>query len=644
MAEATRVADGNKAIVRIGLVVSIAALSIALPLPAHPQGESPVPAVALHGGDEALEVGRFAYFLEDRAGALEIGDVRRLAIGGSFAPNASDAINFGFTRSAYWLWIDVVEASGGRESVEWFLEISYPLLDRIDAYVYEGDLFVKAVSAGRSVPYDERGVKSRNFVFPFEFKPGTRYSVFLRIQTASSMNFPLVFRSPLDSAEVAKDEQFFFGLYYGILIVMAVFNLFVFATVRQSNYLSYVAYVVTFGLFQLSLNGLDVEYLWQNAGWWTMRAPPFLGSLTSIAINVFSKRFLLLKSNAPIFDKILTVVMSLVGINVLVSLVADYSISIQVLSAVTMFGSFAMIAAGVRCWMAGFRPARLYVVAWVAFTVGIIIMNMKSFGLLPYSFLTNNAMQIGSALEVVLMSFALADRLRLMQREKEDVQRHALESQVRMTGSFSRFVPKEFLALLKRDSIVDIELGDRVLREMPVLFADIRSYTTLSEKMTPRENIDFLNEYLARIVPVIREHGGFIDKYIGDAIMALFPGGVDDAVAAAVAMQRAVGEFNATRSASGADGIAIGIGIHVGELMLGTIGQEDRLETTVISDAVNIASRLEGLTKRFGAGILISDEVFGKLSDAGRFDTRMLGLVDIRGRKNPVKVLEVAYA
>ena len=240
------------------------------------------------------------------------------------------------------------------------------------------------------------------------------------------------------------------------------------------------------------------------------------------------------------------------------------------------------------------------------------------------------------------MSFALADRFRIIQKEKEDVQREAFEEQLKMTNSFSRFVPREFLSLLKKDSIVNIELGDQVLQEMPVLFTDIRSYTSLSEKMTPQENIDFLNLHLANIVPIIKKHNGFIDKYIGDAIMALFPGGVNDAVSTAVEMQKKVEEFNRAGNASGNEAIRIGIGIHIGKLMLGTIGQEDRLETTVISDAVNIASRLEGLNKRFNTGILISEDVHKRLDNPGQFNIKKIGLVRIRGKEKPVRILEIA--
>jgi two-component system sensor histidine kinase ChiS len=207
--------------------------------------------------------------------------------------------------------------------------------------------------------------------------------------------------------------------------------------------------------------------------------------------------------------------------------------------------------------------------------------------------------------------------------------------------AYSRFVPREFLEFLKRESIVDVQLGDQVQQEMTILFSDIRSFTTLSENMSPKENFDFLNDYLKRVGPVIRNHKGFIDKYIGDAVMALFPQTPDDALQAAIAMQQQVSLFNLERQAEDYPSLAIGVGLHTGSLMLGTIGEEQRMESTVIADAVNLASRLEGLTKIYGVGILISEQMLSQLNEPEQYSHRYLGQVLVKGKKAPVAVFEV---
>lgn len=210
--------------------------------------------------------------------------------------------------------------------------------------------------------------------------------------------------------------------------------------------------------------------------------------------------------------------------------------------------------------------------------------------------------------------------------------------------AYGRFVPHEFLQFLERESIVDVQLGDQVQKEMTVLFADIRSFTSRSERMSPKENFDFLNACLSEVSPVIRKHNGFIDKYIGDAIMALFPQTADDAVQAAIEMQKQVSLYNIYLQKSGEEPITIGIGLHTGSLMLGTVGESQRMETTVIADAVNLASRLEGLTKLYGVDILISEQTLCLLDDAKNYKYRFLGRVKVKGKTQPVRVFEVYNA
>ena len=214
----------------------------------------------------------------------------------------------------------------------------------------------------------------------------------------------------------------------------------------------------------------------------------------------------------------------------------------------------------------------------------------------------------------------------------------------KINEAYGRFVPHEFLQFLERESIIDVQLGDQVQKEMTVLFADIRSFTNLSEKMSPKENFNFLNAYLSRVSPVIRKYHGFIDKYIGDAVMALFPQSADDAIQAAIEMQKQVSLYNVYRQEKGDELIAIGIGLHTGSLMLGTVGEPERMEGTVIADAVNLASRLEGLTKIYGVDILVSEQTLYCLDDPQKYSYRFLDRVKVKGKSQPVDVFEVYQA
>ncbi|HMW04701.1 MAG TPA: adenylate/guanylate cyclase domain-containing protein [Leptospiraceae bacterium] len=210
-----------------------------------------------------------------------------------------------------------------------------------------------------------------------------------------------------------------------------------------------------------------------------------------------------------------------------------------------------------------------------------------------------------------------------------------------LLDSMKRFVPFEFLNFLDKQSIIEISLGDQVYKEMTIFFSDIRSFTKLSESMTPKETFNFINSYLKRMGPLVRENKGFIDKYIGDSIMAIFPTTPDYALLAGIAIRQELKTYNAQRANNGYAPIHIGVGIHTGNLMLGTIGEVQRMDTTVIADSVNLASRIEGLTKYYGVTTLITETTKSKLINPERFHMRFIGLVQVVGKEESVPIYEV---
>lgn len=205
----------------------------------------------------------------------------------------------------------------------------------------------------------------------------------------------------------------------------------------------------------------------------------------------------------------------------------------------------------------------------------------------------------------------------------------------------TRFVPASFLKMLNKSKITDIQLTDHIKQEMTVLFLDIRSFTTLSEFLTPEETFQFINNFLSYLQPLIASNEGFIDKFIGDAIMALFPQTADNAVKAAIGMIEALEKYNYSRMAKYEAPIKIGIGINSGNLIMGIVGFYDRLEFTVISDTVNTASRIEKLTKKIGASILISENTLKSLKDPNQFHYRDLSKIEIVGKHEFIKIYEI---
>ncbi|MGI9317051.1 MAG: adenylate/guanylate cyclase domain-containing protein [bacterium] len=217
----------------------------------------------------------------------------------------------------------------------------------------------------------------------------------------------------------------------------------------------------------------------------------------------------------------------------------------------------------------------------------------------------------------------------------------ALLQNLNLRDSFKRFVPFEFLALLQKTSIQDVNASDNVSLNMHVMFTDLRDFTLMSESMGPEAVFSLLNEYLNVMEPQITSAGGFINQYQGDAIMALFSGDADGAVQGSIRMWEALGSLNKARAIRGEAALRIGVGINSGQLLLGAIGSNKRLDSNVVGDAPNLASRVEGMTKVYGARVLISDSTHAHLSNSSEFSFRELDRVIVAGKTEPVVVFEL---
>ncbi len=217
---------------------------------------------------------------------------------------------------------------------------------------------------------------------------------------------------------------------------------------------------------------------------------------------------------------------------------------------------------------------------------------------------------------------------------------HAHLNLRRINRATGRFVPNEFIRTLGHKTITDVHLGDHVNLNLTVLFTDIRGYTSLAEKMTPAENFAFVNAYAGRMGPVVQRNQGFINQYLGDGIMALFQREPGDALRAAIEMQQAIRVYNQERKAQDRLPLQVGMGLHSGPLVMGIIGDQDRSDPAVIADTVNTTSRLEGLTKFYGANILVSETSYDLLPATLQQQCRHIGLVKVKGRNAPMGVFE----
>ena len=203
-----------------------------------------------------------------------------------------------------------------------------------------------------------------------------------------------------------------------------------------------------------------------------------------------------------------------------------------------------------------------------------------------------------------------------------------------------RFIPNEFIKSLGKDRITDVILGDHVHTDVSVMFTDIRDYTTLSEQMSPKDNFEFINAYNGRIGPIVQENNGFINQFLGDAIMALFPQNPEDGLKTTIKIQEKLRDYNLLRMSKGRKPIKTGMGLHTGPLIMGITGDDRRMDAAIISDTVNTASRIESLSKHYHSNIILSEASIKGLENPGDFHFRFLGKVQVKGKHNVLNIFE----
>ncbi len=272
-----------------------------------------------------------------------------------------------------------------------------------------------------------------------------------------------------------------------------------------------------------------------------------------------------------------------------------------------------------------------------------VLDKLMAFGLGGTDYVTK-PFHVEEILARVQTHLALRHSTRQLQQAKaqlEDDVRERTAMLEALSSAASHFVPRETIELLGKDSLLDVHLGDGKQLEMAVMFADVRSFTTLAEAMTPEESFAFLNQYFGYVSPIIRENHGLIDQYIGDGITALFPQSVEHAIAAGIEIQQKLQQINQRQKQQGKPLIQAGFSIHAGPVRLGIVGDEQRFQSTVISDVVNTAGRMQQVNKDYGAPLVLSEQALKMLEDRERYAYRFLNNVQVKGKSQAIFVYEL---
>ena len=397
------------------------------------RGPAPLP-----GADGRVSLGAYAEVLEDPSARLGLDDVRQPEQARRFAPASSDPLNFGYSRSAWWLRFSL--PGGAPAGEELIVEVAFPSIDRVELYVpearVEGAPRYWMHVAGDAFPWEAREVKHRNHVFRIAApaEPG-EHQYFLRVQSQSVVTVPLTLWRPEAFAERDRDVQLLLGLFYGLALALVLYNLMLFAAVQDRLYFIYVLYAAAFGMFLLSYDGLAFQYLWPGSVWAANHAVAMTLALTLALGALFAHAFLDMRRIAP---RAAWTLRAVVGVAAALAASAaigwplDYG---GVLRAISVLGfATAAIATGVavRALLSGYRPARFFLLAWAGLLAFILFGALRNFALVPTNFITIYGLHIGFALDVLLLSFALADRINTLRRERAQAHRASLEAQRRL--------------------------------------------------------------------------------------------------------------------------------------------------------------------------------------------------------------------
>ncbi|WP_172979183.1 MULTISPECIES: hybrid sensor histidine kinase/response regulator [unclassified Pseudomonas] len=450
----------------------------------------------------ALPLGQSMYVFEDVRGDASIDDVSSQAVQGSFRLHDKPVLNAGYSRSVFWLRLDLQylprQEQGARS---WLLELAYPPLDHLELYLPDDSgSFTLAQRTGDALPFDSRQIRQNNYLFELSLEPGQTKRIYLRLESQGSIQAPLTLWSPNAYLEEQPGRIYVLGIIYGVLLVMLVYNLFIFLSVRDTSYLYYILYIASFGLYQISVNGAGIEYFWPDSPWWANAATPFLIGSAALFGCQFARSFLHTAEHSPWVDRLLLVLMACGAAVMILALCISYATALRLATYLALLFTVVIFAAGILAWLRGMRVARYFIFAWTAFLVGGIVNTLMVLGHVPNVFLTMYASQIGSALEVGLLSLALADRINAMKEERTRILQEAgrkLEALNQELADSNRF-KDEFLATVTHELRTPMNgvIGSLELMQTVKMDVELEQYQKTAAA-SARDMMRMVNDILA---------------------------------------------------------------------------------------------------------------------------------------------------
>jgi len=465
--------------------------------------------LVIDGSVGSLSPGQRMELLEDPGRMLSVTDVMSPEYSGKFRQCRSDVPNLGYTRSAWWFRFVLKNPTG--ETVSPVLEIEYPLIDEIEIYVPRiyGNTAMKR--GGRLVPFSQKEEDYRGYVFHIEAPPRSETVYYIRVASEDSIAFPLMVLS--ERAFRKKDHigQFVFGVYYGFIIVMILYNLLIFIATRDINYFYLILSLITMELmFKFSLNGFAFEFINGRSLWWARESIAFFMTVSMICTMQFARSLLKLRENTPLLDRAMVIIMVMEGAIAAGSFIAPYHYIIQATVFVSMAGAAVMWISGFLCLIRGYKAARFYLAAWSAVQVGGLLYALKVLGLIPSNFFTEYSWQMGCGALAFLLSLSLADMINIMKREKFNAQIEALKLKDEMNVRLEEQVNERTMEL--QAAMEELQAAnEQIVEARDALWGEMELAKKIQTILLPRNPAIDGYELSAYMSPTERVGGDYYD-------------------------------------------------------------------------------------------------------------------------------------
>ena len=382
--------------------------------------------LAINQISDSIALNNYTSYHQDSTGKLTIDEILDGNQDLIFKPFGEAPILFDFTDATYWLKINLINTSA--QSQSGVLEIGYPLLDDVKVYTIDSSGLKNVLQLGENADFSDRPVRHRNFIVPLQLASMGKIQLIIKVQTGSPIYVPLKMWTWTSFVESESTTVTIQGIYLGVVFVMALYNLFVFFSLRIKTYLYYVFCIICFAGWLTALNGMSYQYLWPNSPWWAEKNLFFFYGMGVGFASLFANQFLELKQHTPRMHAVIRIIGAGGCLVALGSFVLPYSSITLIGNIMSVVGVPCLFAAGLIRWQQGNRAAGYYTLAWGSLLLGAMTLSLTVLGVLPINDFTVNAPQVGSAIEVILLSFALARKFKTLTDEKLQVQKDAADS------------------------------------------------------------------------------------------------------------------------------------------------------------------------------------------------------------------------